>query len=274
MIKGLTTKTSNKPGKTVAIFGGVHGNERVGVDAVRWAVENIEPEFGTIHFVEANQQAITKNIRFIEKNLNRCFLKRDIGTSSEALRAKELMPLLDTCDALLDIHSSTSKEATPFIICENDGFELAQLLDFPIISYGWDAIEPGGTDGYMFNQGKMGMCLECGSVFDAAAQATRAQNSILQFLEYFGVISTSKVTADPTPKKYIHVYKAARKQTDEFSFARDYADFEPLKEGKLFAKDGPEEYLAQKGDCIIFPHPDTAIGNEVFILGKEIPNQS
>ena len=165
-MKGVIKKSAPAPGKTLAIFGGVHGNERVGVDAVRWAAEHIEPEHGTVYFVEANPEAIEKGVRLIGKNLNRCFLPGNDGNAPEDVRARELMALLDECDALLDIHSSNSREATPFIICEEDGLAIAETLDFPIVSTGWDALEPGGPTvrcstgarlGYVSNAGLSSM---------------------------------------------------------------------------------------------------------------------
>jgi succinylglutamate desuccinylase len=268
-MKRVTTKTGSASGKTVAIFGGVHGNEQVGVDAVRWAAANITPERGTVHFVEANPEAIDKNVRLTDKNLNRCFLRDNEGSTLEDMRARELMSLLDGCDALLDIHSSNSKEAIPFIICEADGLLLARSLDFPIISTGWDALEPGGADGYMFNQGKPGICLECGSVFDAEQQAARARQSILRFLEHFELINPS-VGSGMRSQKLIKVYKVGHAETGHVEFSKDYADFEQLVEGEVFAKDGDVEYRAEAGDCIIFPRPNAKPGAEAFILGKEV----
>jgi succinylglutamate desuccinylase len=270
-MEGVTQKKGLKPGKTVAIFGGVHGNERVGVEAVRWAAENLTPERGTVYFVEANPEAIEKNVRLIGKNLNRCFLRGNTGDAPEDRRARELMALLDECDALLDIHSTISREATPFIICEKDAFPLAKQLDFPIISAGWDALEPGGTDGYMFNRGKVGICIECGSVFDSKAQEARARSSVVRFLAYFGVIPELEAAPNSARKKLVRVYRVGHKKSEDVSFLRDYADFEPLAAGEVFARDGDIEYKANAGDCIIFPHANGPVGSEIFLIGKQMP---
>ncbi len=266
-MKGVIKKTALRPGKTVAIFGGVHGNERVGVEAVRWAVATIEPECGTIYFVEANPAAIGQDVRFVGKNLNRCFVAGNPGTTGEEMRARELMGILDECDALLDIHSSNSKDATPFVICEADGMVLAATLDFPIVTTGWDRVEPGAADGYMFQCGKPGVCIECGSVFTIGDNLVRAQDSIRQFLEHFGISSEGTPQIQRT-QRHIQVYFAALRQSEQLVM-KEFADFEPLVSGEVFARDGQTEYVAKEGDCIIFARPNAAIGAEAFILGKE-----
>lgn len=265
--KDIIKKTGAKPGKKLAIFAGVHGNEKAGVFAMEKLIKNLEIENGEVYFVYANPKAIEKDVRYTEKNLNRCFLKDSGGGSYEEKRAKELMPILDECDALLDLHASNNKEATPFIICGEDCKEIASIFDFGIVSFGWDGIEAGATDGYMYNQGKPGLCLECGSVYQSEENADLAYNSSLQFLNYFGAIS-KQVEYSKKSQKIVKVYKAAKKKSENFSFVKDFADFEELPAGEVFAQDEETEYIAGEGECIIFPNSNKKIGDEVFVLGK------
>ena len=188
-MEGVIKKTSKISGKIVAIFSGIHGNEKVGVEALRWAIKNIEPTSGSIYFVEANPIAIKKNVRQVSKNLNRCFLADNNGDEYEDMRARDLMIILNECDALLDIHASNTKIATPFIICENNALELAKKLNFSIISTGWNNIEPGATDGYMFLAGKPALCIECGSVSETKKNLNIAKDSIKKYLQYFGILN-------------------------------------------------------------------------------------
>lgn len=269
-MEGVIKKSGALPGKTVAIVGGVHGNEKVGIEAVRAAAETITPLRGTVYFIEANPAAIAQNVRMIDKNLNRVFIAGNAGETREDTRARELMSVFDQCDALLDVHSSNSRETIPFVVCEGEASDIAKKMDFEIVSTGWDALEPGSTDGYFFHQGKIGICIECGSVFEVEKNLPRAKNSILQFLAYFDVIDEAVPYAN-TPQRHIRAYKVAHKKTDTLSFAKEYRDFQPLAAGEVFARDGEIEYTAEAEDCIIFPRPNTAIGNEAFILGKDAP---
>jgi succinylglutamate desuccinylase len=269
MPAGVVQKKSSQPGKTVAIFGGVHGNEGVGVEAVRWAVQNIELTRGTVFLVEANPPAIEANKRAIAKNLNRCFHSGNVGKEYEDRRARELMTILEQCDALLDIHASNNPRATPFIICEDESFPLARTLDFPIVSTGWDNVEPGATDGYMLRAGKIGICVECGYVGDAVHNLPRAQDTIRRFLAHYGLVE-EVMPVQHVRQRLIRVHEAAHKRHANTSFTKHFADFESLVAGEVFAHDGDIEYAGKANDCIIFPHADQPIGAEIFILGTDM----
>lgn len=267
----IITRTGPQPGKTLAVFAGVHGNETVGIAALERVAHSVTLTAGTVHFVIANPPAVEKNIRQTEKNLNRCFIPGNTGIALEDKLARMLMPLLDGCDALLDLHSSNTPGSPPFIIAEPEAHDLARQLDFEILSWGWDAIEPGATDGYLHRQGKPALCLECGSVDDPAAHVELAARSIYQFLQHFGAIE-QQVAPAAHKQNLIEVIKIGIQQTDDFSFTRTFKDFDPLPSGIVFAHDGKITYTAGENECIIFPRDNKKPGDEVFIIGK-IKNQ-
>lgn len=266
-MKNIILKKGKKPGKTVAIFSGVHGNEKAGVEAIKKVIKKIEIISGKVYFVFANPHAINKNVRYVEKNLNRCFLKNNKGKTLEDKIAVNLMKILDESDLLLDLHASNTPQSTPFIICEKNGYDIAEKLDFEIISSGWDKFEPGATDGYMLNSGKIGICLECGFADDMDKGIKIAEKSIFQFLKHTksinGVIGYTK-----RKRKFINVIKMKKKKTEDFAFTKKFSDFEILKEGEVFAYDGALEYKAGKNECIIFPNLNKKVGEEFFLIGK------
>lgn len=266
--KSIYTYTGKKPGKTVAVFAGVHGNEKAGVLALQELLPSFEIDAGIVHFVFANPEAIQKNTRYIQHNLNRLFTRSVSGQSLEHKRAEELMDLLDSCDALLDLHESNSEKTTPFIICEGEALAYAKYFDFPIVSSGWNALEPGGADGYMFEQGKVGITLECGSVTNHTSNVVLAKKSVETFLKLFSLIKYSG--ALPLfSQKHVIVNFVAKKMTDQFSFVKSFNDFDLLPIGEKFATDGTKEYFAKKGQYIIFPRDNKKIGEEAFLLASE-----
>lgn len=266
----IIVKKGKLPGKTVAIFAGVHGNEKAGVFALKKVIKEITIEQGCVYFVFAHPLAIQKNVRQVEKNLNRCFLAENNGKTVEDKRARRLMKILDRCDALLDLHASNTKKSTPFIICEKNAFDLARKMSFGIVSSGWDAIEPGATDGYMTQNHKIALCLECGSVHSHRSNIALAEKSVYQFLQYFGCIR-KQVPYNSRKQRLIKVSREIRKKTDDFYFFKTFHDFQALKSGELIAYDGEKKYTAGQNQIIIFPNPKKNIGEEVFILGQEYP---
>ncbi|MEK7518876.1 MAG: succinylglutamate desuccinylase/aspartoacylase family protein, partial [Patescibacteria group bacterium] len=256
-------KRGTQDGPTLAVVAGVHGNERVGVMALQALWPTLEIVKGTVYAMYANPEAIAKNVRFIEKNLNRCFMHGNVSTTLEERRAQELLPIFDTCDAVLDLHATNSVKTTPFLITEQPSMDLARALDFPIISTGWNEAEGGAVDGYVYERGKIAVTTELGSVKTPELYLDLAKQSILTFLRYYGCIEGDVPTPTQTPK-YVHIVRSVLKQTNALSFAKDFADFEALPEGDVFAKDGDTEYRAGKGECIIFPRPEKEIGGEAF----------
>lgn len=265
-LEGVVRKDGAEAGKTVAIFGGMHGNETVGARAVYHLVSSLQPVRGTVHLVYANPPAIDKGVRLINTNLNRLFNRDLTGDTYEYQRAKELMDLLDTCDALLDIHSYNSETGDQFLITEDNGLELASKLDFPLVATGFSAMG-SGSDSYMSNSGKVGLTAECGTTNRADYFFPLAVKTALQFLQHFGNIDEVEPFSS-VPQRRVKADRMILKMTDAFAYSREYKDFELLAKGEVFATDGDLVHTAGEGECIIFPRVDVKVGGEACIIGK------
>jgi succinylglutamate desuccinylase len=261
----IIKKDSGIEGKALAVFCGVHGNEKAGVYAVNKILKNIEIKKGIVYFVFANPKAIEENKRFIDKNLNRCFFDDQNGESYEEKRAKDLIKILDLSDALLDVHASNSSETTPFVITEN-GFDIVKNMNFEIIATGFDNLEPGATDGFMKNKGKIGICIECGYSGKSEENTDLAYNSILQFLQYFDAIDHI-VSNNNLTQKGLHVDMVQKVTSKNFTLTKTFSDFETIKKDFIIAKDETKEYVADKERVILFGTPGKPIGAEAYILG-------
>lgn len=259
---------SDISGPTVAVFAGVHGNELAGVYALRELEDKLKITRGTVYLVYANPPAIEKKVRMITKNLNRCFDSKNSGDTYEDLRAKELMKLLDKCDALLDLHMFYDDDGKPFAICEDDALDVAKIFDVDIISTNWTKTEPGGTDGYMHKKGKIGICLECGPLSKSEEYAEFAKNAVYQFLKYFEM-TDKKVTYSKKPKRIIKSTETIYKTSKDFVLKSGLRDFDALTEGQVIAEDKDKQFVAGANQCIIFPHYNARVGEEAFILGVE-----
>ncbi len=267
-MEGVIKKDSRRSGKILTVFCGVHGNEKAGVYAVKKILKNVTIKKGVVYFVFANIKAIKENKRFIDKNLNRCFLDKQNGNSYEEKRAKELIKILEKSDALLDIHASNSSETTPFAITDN-GIKIVKNMNFKIIATGFDDVEPGATDGFMKNKNKIGICLECGYSGKSKENTDLAYNSILQFLQYFDVIE-NKISNNNISQKIVHVDEVQKVTSKKFKLTKTFADFETIKKGFVIAKDEAEQYIANKERVILFGTPGKPVGAEAYILGTWI----
>lgn len=275
-LEGIFTFRGQEQGETLTVMAGVHGDEICGVRAL----DCIIPEFqsgvrkidrGTVNFIYGNPRAIERGAQFTEMNLNRAFRPKDAISEQERntyerRRALELMTFLRESSALVDVHSSSTRKSVPFIICEPHSFPIARRFPFPIRSSGWDAIEPGGTDYFVNQCGGCGICAECGYHLDGAA-VSRAKDAIRIFLVTMGAIS-GDLPLENGQQREVRVFHAPIVKVG-YVPAREFADFERLKEGELIGKDGDEEFFAPPQSVIIFGNIPRKRGDEAFIIGRE-----
>ncbi len=269
--KNITQINGAVNGKTVAILGGVHGNEFCGVKAIDYLRTHLRLDSGTVYLIYGNPLAIENGVRFTEMNLNRAFkedrnLTDSEKNSYERKRALEIIPYLEQCDAVLDIHSSNSLTSTPFVICEQKSFFIAERMPFSIRSYGWDSIEPGGTDYFINKRGGYGICIECGSNNDPNAYDL-ALNAVDIFLLTLGL---KKGKLPPINKKQKEVLaKSIYITKKNFKLAQQFSDFEKLSKNQLIGYDGDKEIFAESNDVIIvFARNRANPQEEAFILGR------
>ncbi len=263
-ISGLKVIDSQKPGPTITIIAGTHGDEICGVKAFKKVIPNIQLKKGKVYFILGNLKAIKLNKRQYQTNLNRLYKDDsliDIKTKKcyEYKRSREIIPYLNESDALLDIHSSMNKNSTPFAICEKNIVKIAKVLPVKTIATGFNAMEPGGTDGYMFSKGKIGICIECGNHISDLSNYN-AIESIYKFLNYFGMVDIPKT-------KTVNVY-FIYKTKNNFKPIKCFRDFESIKKGSLIGYDGGKKIIAKKDSFILFPVKRTKPNKEAFILGS------
>jgi succinylglutamate desuccinylase len=122
----------------VAIIGGTHGNELTGIYLVKKFLQNPEllhRESLKCTTIIANPDAVTKNQRYIDRDLNRCFSHEDLAnlelSNYEDIRAKEIMTHIGSnTDLIIDLHSTTAKMGLTILLSSKDplNFQLAAYL--------------------------------------------------------------------------------------------------------------------------------------------------
>lgn len=258
------------PGKTLAVICGIHGNEKVGVVVVKKMLNSLKIKQGKLFLIIANPTAVKLNKRYINKNLNRCFHKSNRGNSPEDKIARKIMKILSTCDAVLDLHAYNDKKGEPFVICSKKNINIARIFGTKIISFNWEKTPSGATDGYMDSLGKIGICLECGTVNNYKKFIPFTKRSVLRFLSHFNLISGIQNTNKKTKHKQIllKIKKIIKAQTNTYFFSKKFKSFELLKAGQAYLQDGKKKYIANKKEIIVFPRTDKKLGEEICIIGK------
>ena len=261
------------PGPCVVVMGGVHGNEKIGVqiiEALKLELFN-EKICGEIYLIIGNPKAVTENKRFIDLDLNRLFGDDFSNSNYEEKRAFEIAEFLAKADFLLDIHS-TIKKSIPFVYCGNTQkhFSLAKILATKYIVSPSLALKKTGfgacADNFVDRHGGVGLTYECGwsednSMFDKAFSKTK------QFLKTLGV-AFSKESLAKTSKQpaQLEIFSKIIAESKNFTFTNEYNNFDFINEEQKIATDGNKAIYAKKDSYIIFPKNTVPQNNTACFL--------
>ena len=125
-----------QPFDAVLIVGGTHGNERTGISLVRFWQQNpvdVQRETFATELLLANPEAIRLNRRFVDVDLNRSFLPRQLGNPTaqnyEHQRARAIVEMVQSRFHgkrifIIDLHTTTSRMGTT-LITNGDPINLA-----------------------------------------------------------------------------------------------------------------------------------------------------
>ena len=292
MIDYVTTFDSGKPGPHVMINALTHGNEVCGAHALCFLFENnIRPLRGRLTLSFANVAAYQRfdpaapfDSRFVDEDFNRLWDEAvlDGGTISvELARAREMRPLLDTVDLLLDIHSTSLPNAPMLLAGTTDqGLDLARAVGYPVQV----VIDAGHASGRrMRDYRRFGdprspqasLLVECGQHFEKAAVAVAIETA-LRFLRHCDIAGPSimgMIPGDSPPAQIVtRITEAITIRSENFVFERDFEGFDIIaRADTLFARDGELEYRTPYDDCVmVMPAHDILPGLTAVRLGRII----
>lgn len=190
----------------VAIVGGTHGNECIGVYLQKKFSQSPilvqRPSFST-QVLLANPQAVAAGVRYIDRDLNRSFnrdrLQNATSTSYEDRRAQALHQMIGPhsnapVDVILDLHSTTSNSGLTVIIDVENQFTLQlvsylQQVNAAIKVY--STAQSGRNQDALRSLAKYGFCIEVGPVAQGILDANLFQktealvHTILDYLEQY-----------------------------------------------------------------------------------------
>lgn len=277
-----------QPGKRLLILGGVHGNEVCGPAAIRKALKAFQTgkmrlKKGSVSFLPlANPEAYRQGRRFTEHNLNRSFRRHEAPQLYEERLQNLLVPYLEDCDVLLDIHSYRAG-GPAFAFRGPDRVKdaeeaLAAALGIHHVIYGWNeayqacgmAIDPElstGTTEYARRKGALALTLECGQHKDPKAVGV-ALKAIQGALEHCGLIEGKNVAANRDLKR-TRLKKMFYKER-EGKFLKPWKHLQDVKEGEGLARmENGDLVTAPFTGRIVLPHEAAPVGQEWLYMGVD-----
>lgn len=280
---GIWRAAASEQGPVVSVMGGIHGEERAGQEVVaKMASQGVPMVRGVLYLMHGNLEAMRLGVHQIgDENMNRMFVSdttEDGSELSESVAAKRVQTLrsyLDESGALLDLHEAHSGRIEEFIICEPNAFATAQSIGAGVISFGWSTTEPGGTDGYMYESGKRGLCYELGYIDDFAKNVVLGEAAVERFLSAEGLDDRAfEPLFQDRSTRFIRALKAFRRDLDgdnQIAFADNYVTFDRLPKDKPVAWHGARPVILDTDDLVaLFPNRGAQPGQEFLSLGQEV----
>jgi predicted deacylase len=279
------------PGPHLVVQALTHGNEVCGAIAVdRLLDERFRPARGTVTFVFANVAAYRAfdradpfASRCVDEDYNRLWSADVLDgprQSRDLARARELRPVIDRADALLDLHSMTDP-CPPLALAgpRDKGLALARAVGVPehIVIDAGHAAGRRLRDYAFFDDPadpRAALLVECGQHWERAAPEV-ALDATLRFLAHFGALAPADAKArlagpKPSRQRAIAVTDVVTIRSDRFAFAMPVHGLMRVPAaGTLLATDGDRDVRTPHDDCIlIMPTRRPKVGETAVRLGR------
>lgn len=134
-----------RPGPTLCIIGGIHGDELNGIEIAYRVFSNTPPEklSGTLIIVPmANAAGVRSGLRYLpdRRDLNRCFPGKPTGSMGSRIANVIFERVIRGSDALIDLHTGSSSRTNPPQIRTNiddpDALDLAESFGIGVVLHG------------------------------------------------------------------------------------------------------------------------------------------
>jgi predicted deacylase len=290
-ILGVTSFAADRAGPHVVITALVHGNELCGAWAILALLEReIRPWRGRLSLALINLAAFDafdpgspKASRYLDEDLNRVWTPATLDgprRSTELERAREIRPLIERADYLLDIHSMQTP-APPLVLTglTAKSRRLAAAMGFP----GCVVADAGHSNGARMRDfgafadpesARTAILVECGQHW-ARSSVGAAITTCRQFLSALEVVAPETLerlapAPDPQPQRFVEVTAAVTVSDGHFRFEGDYRGLEVIpRGGTVIAYDGGRPIRTPYDDCVlIMPSRRLAPGLTAVRLGR------
>lgn len=286
----VTTFDSGRPGPHVMIAAVTHGNELCGAVVVDFLFrQKVRPTAGKLTLAFNNYRAyLTFDARYpglsryIDEDFNRLWSPDVLDggrTSDELRRAREMRPLIDSVDLLLDLHSMQTR--APALMLSGP-LEKGRLMAAAVGVPEFVVSDVGHTAGMrMRDYGAFGdpassknaLLVECGQHWEQSS-ADVAMQTTLRFLKHCGTVDPTfldaHISGSPPPQKFVTVTGPVTIKHDDFQFVDDFQGMEVIaKAGTIIAHDGDEAVRTPYDDCVlIMPSRRMSAGQTAVRLGR------
>jgi succinylglutamate desuccinylase len=276
--------TQHHPGPLLLITAGIHGNEASGIIALNLVFRFLNkykvPIRGTFVGLCGNVEALDKEQRFIDQDLNRTWGEKEVEKiqnvsqeelNSEQREAKAILNYIAKLDPdkyedkfFVDCHT-TSSESIPYFSVEDTAGCLSFARRFPVHSVlGFAKMIPTTIDGHFCRNGFSSFTLEAGQhyeissvenceavIFLALVQSGCIESKSLDCYDRCRNVLARLIMDDKKTFDIIHRHEI--KPGDNFSMEPGFVNFQKITRDELLAKDKNGEILSKWDARILMP---------------------
>ena len=285
---------SGASGPHVMINAVTHGNEIAGAITVDFLLRNnLRPLKGKLTLGFANVAAFQSfdpenpnASRCIDEDYNRVWVEDKLDgplDSVELRRAREIRPIYDTVDYLLDIHTMGT-DSDALTICNGLDKErvFTRKVGYPeLIVCGSGHVQGKRLIEYTpfndTNTTKVAILVECGQHW-AAKSGQASTDTALYFLKALDIVDPDfieqhLVVNPPPPVCMVDVTHGIHADTDDFKFVTNFMGLDVLaRKGTVYATDGAKELATPYDNCmLVMPNQRKSNkGDRVLRLAREV----
>ncbi|AZZ36818.1 hypothetical protein CIK05_08455 [Bdellovibrio sp. qaytius] len=247
-----------------------HGNEVIGLQSINLFLEkviksNISAPF-TFAVMLNNIKAYEKNVRFIDKDLNRSFhvsqkptgiINVEITKTYEYARAREIEIVIRKLKPklIIDLHQTSAPTTSPFFVAPEDGrlISMAHALnpDWPIICFDARGFSRDGHTLSEFARNEKIPVL----VIEISQNGFDQSLARLMCEKLFYINFEKLTTLQPKPQTvYYKITKQLTKQTQDVELLPGLENLQPVSDGEIlgYTANGTELKSPANG-LLIFP---------------------
>lgn len=285
----------SKNGPTVIFFGGIHGNEKAGINALTKVVQKIENDDiiidGNFHAVSGNMNALKKNIRFTVEDLNRIWtddhlsyikalgieFNEDVQEQIALIEIiKKILSTKDKPFYFIDLHTTSSK-TNPFITISDslNNRKFTSNFSVPVV-LGIEEYLDGPLLTYINEYGHIALGFEGGQHDDTEA-IINCEAFIWLVLEASGCIKKEQIKDFKDQKnilkkngysrKFYEIdYRYLIKDQEVFRMNQGFINFDQISKGQLLAKSDSKLVKANRNGRIFMPLYQSQGSDGFFII--------
>ena len=265
---------------TIHLSGIIHGNEVGSLPTLIRLIEDLETSRvkfgGKITITLGNPEASKSKRRFMDADLNRLFLvdqPLEHQQTHEGKRAQAMMPILDECDLILDLHQTMLASAMPFYIFPNTPLSIALAEAIGGTNAYIDATPTGDApkyqcaDEYVWRQGKPALTLELGELGFHEPATVASSTAVYNLINLFEKLREAKLLNNTEPSCLLQSIQSHKKQSlsyyqtvhrepyasEKMTLKPGLINFHEIEKGEPLNTSGTPDIIAPCSGRLLFP---------------------